>query len=112
MAQVIEGRDARGAASLFRNGKYKVLPIRTLLGNFTDTKDAETANVGYAQALALVGYLKLKGGRRQLQSLLRGLDRSGDSKKALRLVYGKSIEELMKAALKRVTVRPPRTTGG
>jgi tetratricopeptide (TPR) repeat protein len=112
LAQVIEGRDARGAASLFRNGKYKVLPIRTLLGNFTDTKDAETANVGYAQALALVGYLKLKGGRRQLQSLLRGLDRSGDSKKALRLVYGKSIEELMKAALKRVTVRPPRTTGG
>lgn len=99
LAQSLEGRSVAAAAGPFRSGRSKLLPLPELLGEFTDTRDANRARIGYAQSLALVGYLETRGGHRKLQQLLRTFRRTKDSGRAVQMVYGKPLAELMQTAV-------------
>jgi len=99
LAQIMAGRSVAAATGAFRTGRYKLLPLRTFLGRFTDTKDAAAAGVGYAQSLMLVGYLQ-KLGNRRIHQLLRQFRRATDSETAVQLIYRMTMDQLLRAATK------------
>lgn len=100
MAQVFEGRSSGLVTARFRTGKYELLPSSTFTGRFANTKDIKQVTLGYAQSLMLVGYLH-KLGQRKFQSLLREFDRGLKSDAALRIIYRKGLDELLRAAMQR-----------
>lgn len=100
LAQTIEGKRGSAATQKFRTGALELLPMKTFLGAFASSKSKSVVDRGYAQSLMFVDYLMKIGKRRKFQRLLGEFRRGTKSAQAVRLVYGKTIEKLLAAAMK------------
>jgi hypothetical protein len=99
-AQLLEGKPVSAAADQFRSGRLAPLPLSTFTGRFADSREPGVVQRGYAQSLAVVGYLFKRGNRRQFQSLLAEIRRGIDPARAVRMVYRMEFDQLVSRALR------------